>query len=174
MKPQIAGCARTAIARAAIAMVAIAIVLGAASDADAAVWAWGCKGKVGANQLILNRNMLALLEGKPTKLALKDVVHRDDPVADEPDAVRFNPADFNSGFEEKTMEFTKADEPGKKLVLTEKSSRQTSSHNGRVAFRDETWTVWKKVFRYALDGEPPRDVTLECMEYMLSTKGGRG
>jgi hypothetical protein len=150
-----------------------AIILSAASSADAAVWAWGCKGKLGADQLILNRNTLVVLPGKGTNLSLKEIVHRDDPVKDATDAVRFNPGDINSGFEQ-SMEYTKEDQTTKKLVLTEKSSRQTSSHSGRAGPRDETWTTWRKVYRYALDGEAPRDVTLECMEYMLSTKGGRG
>jgi hypothetical protein len=150
-----------------------AIATCAASHADAAVWAWGCKGKMGASQVIFNRDKLVVLAGKGTKLLLKDIIRRENPVEDDADAIRFNPADFNSGLQQ-TMEFTTQDQPEKKLTLTEKSSRQTSAHDGRAGPRDESWVTWKKVYRYALEGETPRDVALECMEYMLSTKGGRG
>jgi hypothetical protein len=46
-------------------------------------------------------------------------------------------------------------------------------HIGELALREETWTTWKKVYRYAPDGEAPRHVAMDCGEYTLSTAGGR-
>jgi hypothetical protein len=60
-----------------------------------------------------------------------------------------------------------------KLVLTELSSRQISNRKGRVGPRDEITTLFKKDYRYALDGEPARTITMDCIEYTLTTKGGR-
>jgi hypothetical protein len=59
-------------------------------------------------------------------------------------------------------------------VLTEKSSRVTFKRNGRAGPRDEITTKFRKVYRFAMESEAPRDVTMQCMEYILSTKGGRG
>ncbi len=56
---------------------------------------------------------------------------------------------INGGFE-KTMVFTRKDDPKRKVTLTEKSSRQIS-HQINTA----------------------RGITMQCMEYQLSTRGRR-
>jgi len=146
---------------------------GMASSADAAVWAWGCRCKLGTTEVVFNRNTLAVISGNGPKQTLKALVQREEPVDEKIDAVRFNADDSNGGFE-KTITFTKQDSDKAKLTLTEKSSRKTSDRTGRAGSRDEIWTTWKKVYRYAPDGEPARDITMECGEYTLTTKGGRG
>jgi hypothetical protein len=152
---------------------AVALTLaGMATSADAAIWAWGCRGKLGNDEVVFNRNTLAVISGHGAKQPLKAMVQREEPVEEKVDAVRFNADDNNGGFE-KTMTFTQQDSEKTKLTLTEKSSRKTSDRTGRVGPRDEIWTTWTKVYRYALDGEPPRDITMECGEYTLTTKGGR-
>ena len=152
---------------------ALALILASvASAADAAIWAWGCRGKLGTDSVIFNRNTLAVVSGDGPKLSLKQLVQREEPIEDKVEAVRFNADDNNGGFE-KTITFTKQDDGKIKLTLTEKSSRKTSDRTGRAEPRDEIWTTWKKVYRYALDGETPRDVAMECGEYTLTTTGGR-
>ncbi len=42
-----------------------------------------------------------------------------------------------------------------------------------VCGRDEEKTITRKVYRLERSGEPARDITMQCMEYMLSTRGGR-
>jgi hypothetical protein len=42
-----------------------------------------------------------------------------------------------------------------------------------ICGRDEDTDLYRKVYRYERDGEPARDVTMQCMEYQLSTRGGR-
>ena len=66
-----------------------------------------------------------------------------------------------------------SDDVRKKLTLVEKSSRQTKARHARVGPRDEDKTFFSKVYQVTVADEAPRDVTMECMEYTLSTKGGR-
>jgi hypothetical protein len=42
-----------------------------------------------------------------------------------------------------------------------------------VCGRDENKTITRKVYRLEKDGAPTRDLTMQCMEYMLTTRGGR-
>ena len=42
-----------------------------------------------------------------------------------------------------------------------------------VCCRDENKTITRKVYRLEQDGAPTRDLTMQCMEYMLTTRGGR-
>jgi hypothetical protein len=70
------------------------------------------------------------------------------------------------------MEFTIGD--GKNTIsLTEKSSKRLSHHTAMVCGRDEVRDVFRKVYRFRRNDEAPRDITLQCMEYTLSTRGGR-
>jgi hypothetical protein len=59
------------------------------------------------------------------------------------------------------------------LTLIEVKSRKTSEHKGHVGPREEYTTVFRKTFRYAPDKEPERKLTMQCIEYMLTTRGGR-
>jgi hypothetical protein len=81
--------------------------------------------------------------------------------------------DGNSGFEPK-IEFEKNAEGHQKLTLTEKFSRVVKVKRGRAGPRDEETTTFQKVYSFAFEGEPKRDIRMQCMEYTLSTKGGRG
>lgn len=74
---------------------------------------------------------------------------------------------------EKTMEFTRGDDDKRKLILTEKSSRLISHKHKIICGRDEDTDVTRKVFSYQREDEPARDITMQCMEYQLSTRGGR-
>ena len=72
------------------------------------------------------------------------------------------------------MTFTRAGDgpsPGK-LTFTETSSK-TLSHRVKHGCRDEITDRFRKLYRYQSDNESARDVTLECVEYMLTTRGGR-
>lgn len=71
-----------------------------------------------------------------------------------------------------TLRFTGEGADGK-LILTELSSRRIG-HSARlmVHCRDETNDRFRKTYRVERDQEPPRTVTLVCMECQLSTKGG--
>ena len=42
-----------------------------------------------------------------------------------------------------------------------------------VCGQDEDKTITRKVYRFEQNGAPPHDVVMQCMEYMLTTRGGR-
>lgn len=142
--------------------------------ADAAVWRWACMGHTAEHHIISNRDSLIVLPKSQKVSGLEKYLWRDSLEDDARDiGASFEPQDFNSGFI-KNNEYLKQSEEREKLILTEKSSRIVSKRSGRAGPRDETTTKFKKVYRFALQGEKPRDIPMQCMEYILSTKGGRG
>lgn len=142
--------------------------------ADAAVWRWACMGQTAEHHIISNRDSLIVLPRTQKVSGLEKYLWRDSLEDDAKDTgASFEPQDFNSGFM-KNNEYLKHSEEREKLILTEKSSRITLRRNGRAGPRDEITIKFRKVYRFALQGEKPRDVTMQCMEYILSTKGGRG
>ena len=60
-----------------------------------------------------------------------------------------------------------------KLILTEKSSRKISGKHRVICHRDEDNDIYCKIYRYQRKDEPARDITMQCIEYQLSTRGGR-
>ena len=148
-----------------------AFAIGAFSPADAAISAWGCKGDSGGVQIFFNRDVLVVLKGRTTALTLKQIVHGGDAISKSADGRIFSP---DSGdLDEKTLLFTNIHAPGEKITLTEKSSRQTGNRVGELALREEIWTSFRKVYSYSITGELTRVVTMDCANYLLSTKGGR-
>jgi hypothetical protein len=154
-------------------------VIACAGDASAAVWQWGCAGRLGDKQIVFSRNQLLVMPGKTPHAKLDRLIALDDLTKDETipkdaaDIAVYKTDDNNSGFD-KEMTFTRSGEAGGKLTLTEKSSR-TLSHSDRLWHhcRDEITDRFRKVYRVALEREPARDATLDCIEYLLSTRGGR-
>ena len=71
------------------------------------------------------------------------------------------------------MIFTRPDDPKRKVMLTEKSSRKISHKHELICGRDEDTDLYRKVYSYQRENEPARDITMQCMEYQLSTRGGR-
>jgi hypothetical protein len=148
------------------------LIVGFAGDATAAIWRWGCVGPIGNEQIIFGRNDLIVVPAKPSRGTLRHLIFLDDLATGSDDFEHYNADDGNSGLESK-LEFTRDDDPKRKLTLTEKSSKRVSHRSKLVACRDETIDTFRKVYRYERDDMPARNVTMECMEYQLSTKGGR-
>jgi len=141
-------------------------------DALAGVWRWGCKGPAGENEIIFTRYNLAVVPPKPSRGTLRHLIFLDDLGKDEPDVSPYVAEDENSGFTPK-MEFSRGDDGKDRITLTEKSSKSVSHRSAMVCGRDESTDVYRKVYRYQHNAEPARDVTLQCMEYQLTTRGGR-
>ena len=59
------------------------------------------------------------------------------------------------------------------MTLTEKSSRRISHTHKLICGRDEDTGIFRKVYSYARENDPPHDITMQCMEYQLSTRDGR-
>ena len=153
-----------------------ALAPGAAFAGD---WRWGCTGAIGNDQIAFNRGRLFVMSSKKPIAKLDDFVFLDDPesrTAHPADTIqivtKFLRNDDNDGLSS-TMTFT-SEGGERKLTLTELSSKKIA-HKRRLieSCRDEIIDRYRKTYRVERDKEPPVTVTLICMEYMLSTKGGR-
>jgi len=143
------------------------------SGAFAAIWEWGCQGQLGDQQVIFNRESMVVVE---TRQKMGDIrklrMNKMELPPGSPPHVDYNPGDDNGGLL-KTMDFTRSDDPKRKIVLTEISSRRISHQHKLICGRDEDTDIYRKVYRFQREDEPPRDITMQCMEYQLSTRGGR-
>jgi hypothetical protein len=149
----------------------LAAVCGA-GQASAAVWHWGCIGPLGDKQILFTRFNLIVVATKPPLGDLENIIGLDDLAKGASDIEQYIATDANSGFTP-TLEFSLGDHGKNKITLSEKSSKRLSHHSAMVCGRDQTRDVFRKVYRYRHNDDAPRDVTLQCMEYTLSTRGGR-
>jgi hypothetical protein len=89
-----------------------------------------------------------------------------------PDAEAYDADQSNDGLQ-KTMTYTSQSNPKNKLTLTEKSSKRIAHRHHLVCGRDEDTSTERKTFRVERASGPPVDATLQCREYLLTTRGGR-
>jgi len=146
--------------------------IGVASDASAGAWRWGCIGPLGDQQVLFSRYHLIVVPAKPPRGKLEDIIASDDLAQGATDVEQYIATDVNSGFTP-TLEFTRGNDGQNKITLTEKSYKRLAHHAAMVCGRDEERNVFRKLYRYRHNDEAPRDITLQCMEYTLSTRGGR-
>jgi hypothetical protein len=143
------------------------------SGASAAIWEWGCQGQLGDQQVIFNRESMIVVD---TKQKMGDIrklrMTKIELPKESPPHVDYNPGDINGGLVQ-TMDFTRADDPKRKIVLTEKSSRKISHSHKLICGRDQDEDIFRKVYHFQREDEPARDIVMQCFEYQLSTRGGR-
>ena len=142
------------------------------NSANAAILAWGCQGQLGGQQVIFNRYSMIVLDSKG-KLGDLHKLPREqiELPAGSPPGVAYNPVGDTELT--KVMEFARADDAKRKLTLTEKSSRLLSHRHKLVCGRDDDTDIYRKVYTYQREDEPPRTITMQCIWYQLSTRGGR-
>jgi len=157
-------------------IVCLSVIVGsiaATNGASAAIWNWGCQGQLGGQHIIFNRHSMVVVD---TKSKLGDIrklnLGKIEFPPGVPPYVEYDPADQNGGFEQ-TMEFTRQDDPKRTAVFTEKSSRKISSKHDVICGRNENTDIYRKVYSFEREDEPARDITMQCIEYQLSTRGGR-
>lgn len=150
----------------------------AAGSASAAVWHWACQGELGGQRILFDRGGLYIASGKaptgkpgkPTAESIQEAIVVLQKVGD---FTRFV-LDSSDGLEGPlTFVLTDDNNQTQKVVLTQRSSKRMSHQHRMVACRDEDADLYRKVYRYERDGEPAHDITMQCMEYQLSTRGGR-
>ncbi len=146
--------------------------IGLAESAAAGVWRWGCRGPLGDKEIIFTRYSLIIVPPQPSRGTLRDLVFSDDLAKEASVVEQYLAADANSGFTP-TLEFMLGDDVATKITLSEKSSKTIFHHSTMVCGRDEMTDRFRKVYSYQRGAEPARDVTLQCMEYMLTSRGGR-
>ena len=156
-------------------LIATAATLLSIQTASAGVWAWGCLGPLAGpdQQVVFNRYQMVVLAGKRPAPKLHDLLG-DSALNDliKGDVVGFDPNNVNEGLIER-IEFTRDKDPKGKITLTEQSSRRTHHRARLICGRDEVTDTFRKVYRYQRDNEKPRTLTMQCIEYTLSTRGGR-
>ena len=149
------------------------VSISASSGAAAAIWAWGCQGQLGDQQVVYNRYSMVIVD---TKVKMGDVrklrMTEMDLPPGTPPHIKYVPESIDGGFE-KTMIFTRKDDPKGMVTLTEKSSHRISHRSKLICGRDEDTDIYRKVYIFQRENEPARDITMQCMEYQLSTRGGR-
>lgn len=144
--------------------------------AQAAIYKYGCLGRLGDQQIIFDGDALYIVKtgghaGKPLKFSVDnfgDVIAAAK-ASKELDAT-YVPAD--SGGLDETVKFTQKEDETRRVTLTEKSSRRVSHKHRMICWRTEDTDVYRKAYRYVREHEPARDITMQCYEYQLSTKGG--
>jgi len=146
------------------------VVLVTAEPASAGIWAWGCMGKLGNERVIFDRNTMIVTAAKLPRVKLEELGSAGSKLETQ-DGMTFENLGSNDGFE-KSMSFKINDTSDRKLTLIETSSRKTFTRKGHVGRREETTTKFQKTFRYTFDKEPERKITMQCIEYVLTTCGG--
>jgi len=150
-------------------------VLGLAAGsngASAGVWACGCQGQLGEQQFIFNREAAFVVEGNQPFGDIKNLYGSKLGTTIKGDKVSYDANNDNGGFQEKTISFWRTDNEKRKITLTEKSSRKISGKHRVICHRDEDVDIYRKVFSFQREDEPARDITMQCIEYQLSTSGG--
>ena len=142
---------------------------GAAAAGD---WQWGCMGPMGHEQVLFSRYTLIIAPAKPALGKLEDLFRIADLSEKFPDAEGYDANETNNGLQ-KTMTYTSKTNAKNQLTLTEKSSKTISHRHHLVCGRDEDNSTERKTYRLERTGKAPVDVTLQCREYTLSTRGGR-
>jgi len=156
----------------------IAGTMGLASSALAGEWQWGCMGPLGADHIVFQRTELVVIGGKAPPGPLDDYVLRDGlgklrEGTKAPNILAtYEAEDVNSGLDAK-LTFV-APGSGSTLTLTEQASRTISRRQALIAHcRDEERARVRKTYLVERTGAAPVTTTLTCLEYTLSTRGGR-
>ncbi len=137
----------------------------------AAIWTWRCQGQLGEQQVVFDRDLMVVRKSQKRLGDIRDLTV--EKAADVPgERESFLPANSNDGLSER-LEFTASSDQKRKIVLIEKSSRKLSSRHRLICGRDEDTDIYRKLYRLQRDGEPDRDIQMQCLEYQLSTRGGR-
>ena len=146
-------------------------VITTTGGAFAGVWAWGCQGQLGEQQVIFNRYSLYVVESKKPFGSVHKLTGEKIDGLIKGDSTEYSPNNGNDGFA-KEITSERVGDAKRKLTLTEKSSRKISGKHRVICHRDEDIDIYRKVYRYTREDEPARDITMQCIEYQLSTSGG--
>jgi hypothetical protein len=159
-----------------IRIIAGLCALFAAAPAQAAIYNYGCLGRLGDEQVIFDRDALCILRGgahagRPLKFSVEyfgDTVAA--AKASKDLEATYVPAD--AGGLDETMKFMRENDETRRVIFVEKSSRRVSHKHRTICWRSEDTNVYRKVFTYQRENEELRGITMRCYEYQLSTKGG--
>jgi len=158
--------------RAITAGLGLIFVVSSIGAVSAGYWQWGCMGPMGDEQILFSRYTLVIAPAKPPFGKLEDMFRIADLSEKFHEAEAYNADESNDGLQE-TMTYTSQNNTKNKLTLTERSSKEISHRHHLVCGRDEDNSTERKVFRVERPNAPTVDVTLQCREYLLTSRGGR-
>ena len=145
-------------------------------SAQAAIYKYGCLGRLGDQQIIFDSDALYIVKtvghvSKPLKFSVDNFGDAADAAKASKDLdATYEPAD--AGGLDAAVKFKRKDDETSRVTLTEKSSRRVSHKHRMICWRNEDTDVYRKTYRYERGNEPAREITMQCYEYQLSTKGG--
>ena len=147
------------------------------ANANAGVLSWGCYGQTGDQLVAFNRDGLYVTTRKEPlpkvrKLSVDTIEKVLTDVKNGSDARLSYIVDSDDGLAG-PLTYSRIDDIKHKLVLTRQSSKAISSKNRLICGRDESTDLSRNVYRLEREGEPAADITMQCFEYQLSTRGGR-
>jgi hypothetical protein len=154
----------------------VALIASMPSFAEAAIYKYGCLGSLGDQQIILDGDALYILKAgvrasKPLKFSVENFGDAIAAAKTSKDLDETYESADSGGFDA-TMNFKRTDDEAHRVTLTEKSTRRVSHRHRIICWRSEDTDVYRKTYRYERGQEPARDITMQCYEYQLSTKGG--
>jgi hypothetical protein len=160
-----------------LAILGVSLALLFSSAANAGIWTWGCQGELGGHSIVFDRDALIILKAGAS--AKKPAAFNPDTFSDAMVAAKQNKdpiANYvptsGDGLE-KSITFAKAEDDKRKVVFTEKTSRRVSHKHKTICGRDEDTDIFAKTYSYQREDEPARDIKMQCVNYQLSTRGGR-
>jgi hypothetical protein len=80
-----------------IALLCAALALTASTRAQAAVWAWGCTGKLETSHVVFNRYSLVIIPATAVPAKLSEMIHRETLLKDGEPGDSYEALDGNSG-----------------------------------------------------------------------------
>ncbi len=144
------------------------------SPAEAGRAAWGCQGQLGRQKVLFNRYSMFVFDSKKPVGDLKSLLNDDidDLVKEDKDSLKYEAREENDA-PVKKIEFTAIDNKAGTITLTERFSRKLSHRGQLICGRQELTAITRKVYRFKREGEPARNISMLCIEYLLTTHGGR-
>jgi hypothetical protein len=149
-----------------------AAVTSLSTSAYAGRWEWGCAGTSGDQRIVFNRRELVVTTPQKRLGKIRDLIFADDLATSLSEDQHYEAADENGGLAA-TMTFTRGEDAKHTITLTETASKTLSHHTAMVCGRDEDTAISRKGYRVEIGGEPSRHIIMQCMEYMLTSRGGR-
>jgi hypothetical protein len=158
----------------------LAMLLAASGSASAAILSFGCMGKLGNQMIVFNRDGLyiadaKMLAGKRKKFTADTVDDAISALKNAKESVIEFGSDGVGDLDETPIQFSLTGDNKKtqKAVFTHVSSKRLSHKHRTICGRDEDTDLYRSIYRYERDGEPPRGIKMQCFYYQLSTRGGR-
>jgi hypothetical protein len=149
-------------------------------SASAAVWHWACKGELGDQRILFDQDGLYIASsngptGTPGNFTMETITEAIVGLKKGGGFTGFGLEKADDELASRILVFSLTDDKKQeqRVTFTARSSKRISHKHRIVACRDEDTDLYRKVYRYERESEPAREISMQCMEYQLSTRGGR-